>query len=333
MESSTPPIPLLIGLTLHKGQEELLLTGDSSHSRAELRKEFSRLTANVSEEIRTGHTLDQALHLAEALHLGWALAKWPAFQEQFEILHVEKEERLRLSSGQVFMARADAVVRERSSGFIYVFNWKSTKKKKDWNTMWLRDVQAWTEAMVIEQALGEAVSGCIFEGFFKGVELGPIWSSPLIYGFRNGAGEVSSTWKRGWDRLAAWREFGLDSWFAKLSPATIHDQFLRSEPVLKNDEVVREWLEQVVMKEEAIDHVLTNGSEQEQLVFFSQNFSPWNCAGCPFDPVCQKRSSIEELLKDGFLVPRVDHHALPLDSARKACDPIDEREVIPNVQA
>lgn len=316
VDSAVPNINLLIGLAVHKGQEVLLLSGgDVDKSRLALREEFAHRTSGVKDPGPTvAHQLDEGLHLSEALHMAWALTRYNDFIDEYEVISVEKESRLTLANGQVFMARADAVVRSRSDGHLYVFNWKTTKQKKDWNEIYQDDVQSWTEALVTEQELGEPIIGCIYEGFFKGVQLGAVYSSPLIYGFANG-GEVSSSWKRGWNRFAAWKEPGLEKWFERLGAQALSDQLLRSTPVLKNDEVVREWIEQVIEKENAIDHVLKNGNVAEQRRFFWQNFSKWNCAGCPFRPDCRKQTTIEEMLKDGVLAPREDHHGVLTSSA------------------
>jgi hypothetical protein len=152
----------------------------------------------------------------------------------------------------------------------------------------------------------------VFEGFFKGVQLGPVLSSPLIYGFKHPTtGEISTTWKRGWNRFAAWKEMPLGAWHDRLGDELIAAQFLRSEPIFKNDAVVREWLASVIRQEEGIMYVLREGDEEERLAYFKQNFSKWNCDGCAFKKVCFKYTDVETLLSDGSLVERVDHHALP----------------------
>jgi hypothetical protein len=240
------------------------------------------------------------------------MTRYDAFVGEFEIVSIEEEERLALTSDLIFMARADVVVRERTTGRLIVFNWKTTRQKKDWNLLYAYDVQAWTEALVIEQKLGEPVSGCIFEGFFKGVQLGAVNASPLIYGFRHPTTrEVSTGYRKGWIRFPVWKEMELADWFNQLDDQTISDQFLRSEPVFKNDEIVREWLESVVFHEAAIQEVLKRGSIREQEVYFEQKFSKWNCDGCAFKRVCFKHTDIPTLEADGLLVERIDHHALP----------------------
>jgi hypothetical protein len=313
LSPATPNFNFLIGLGVHKGLEILLRSGRIEEALRGVVGEWEHLTQNVVDPgPALAHQLDEGVHLCQALVLGWWMTRYDSFIEEFEVVSIEEEERLQLTASLIFMARADAVVRERATGRLLVFNWKTTRQKRDWNLLFSYDVQAWTEALVIEQKLGEPVSGCVFEGFFKGVQLGAVNSSPLIYGHRHpSTGEISTGYRRGWNRFPVWKEMSLPEWFDRLDSQTISDQFLRSEPIYKNDEVVREWLESVVFQEDAIQHVLQNGSDKEQLTFFKQNFSKWNCDGCAFKRACFKHTDIPTLEADGLLVPRVDHHALP----------------------
>lgn len=300
-ERETPP-DLAIGLLVHKGMEHLFLSnGDIEKAHAEL----------VNELGRYPHLTLEDSSLARALLLGWFRVRFLPFIEEFEVLMVEKEVQALLSPKVTLQARADLVVKRKADRRNIVFNWKTSRTKSDWNRKWRYDVQSWTEALAIEDALGERVEGCIFEGFYKGSKYGGLRTTPLLYGFKN-----EKLWsvekKAGYVKVPTFNEQwypSLEEWLQFLPIEVLEEQFIRSELITKNDDVVRAWIRQVVREEEDIDYVLsTEMTDEEREVFFIQRFGE-PCTWCPFKDLCGLRANMSDLVESGFMKERVDHHA------------------------
>lgn len=255
----------------------------------------------------------EAKQISHALLLGWHRTRYSQFLEDYEILHIEKEIRVPLAPNIVLMAKADATVRDRRTGLIWVFNWKTQGDKKDFASKWAMEVQMWTEALAMQDYLGERVEGCIAEGFYKGTLVDGSFASPLVRGYHNSeTGAYVPEYQRGkfWSRVgAASYPGGLAAWINQLDEGVVSDQFFRSQPIIKNDAVVRDWLAQVVRRETDAERVLQEDvSESDRLSYFGQNFSHWNCNYCPFNRVCLQQYTVEDLLELGLLRPREAHH-------------------------
>lgn len=303
---------LVIGLVVHRGLEFLFRSlGDLDSALGEASKEFTE------QMVGTTITADwrEAADLAYALVIGWHRARWTPFNEEFEVISIEEGVRVLLAPNITLPARADLVVRQRSTGRVFVINWKTAGDKKDFSLKWDEEVQAWTEVLAIQDHLGEEVSGCIFEGLYKGgistaaANKGRS-NSPLVRGFRDSKGTVSweSETGRDWKRFAPSGR-ALREWIISLPLEVVQAQFMTSPPIFKDDEIVREWLEQVVRFVTDSQRLLEpDVPERDRLAFFMQSFGHFRCSRCYFKPVCFKQFSIEEMVEMGRLVERVDHH-------------------------
>lgn len=169
----------------------------------------------------------------------------------------------------------------------------------------------------MEDHLGEPIAGVIFEGFYKGVKRDGMFTSCTIYGWvlPGEQPRYSSTYERfskerPWRKFAVWREFpgGVKAWVEWMELETLSAQFVRSEPILKNNHVVEKWIRQVVRRETDIEHILEVGDDQDKEDFFWQNFKKFNCRFCPFKPVCKEHVEIGAAIEAGQFVPREDHH-------------------------
>jgi hypothetical protein len=307
--SSRPSPPLIIGLSVHKGMEMLLTTGDIEAAVDAALSEYGPLSEKLDTYPREEHEA-----LVHALVRGWHRARYEAFIDEFEVLQIEKEVRALLAPGLVLAARADAVVKRRLDGLVFVWNWKTTGNKTDWTEQWEDDIQMWTEALAIEDDLNVPVAGVIVEGLFKGATRGGQSTSPLLMGYKRLVGDrevYRSGWEKGWTKFPAWREQGGLGWWIPFLPLdVVEEQFVRSQPILKNNDVVRGWIEEVVQREMDISHHLEGVEERDKERFFWRNFSKWNCRWCSFKPACKGRTTIWEMVDAGLLTERVDHHAI-----------------------
>lgn len=321
-----PDLNLTMGIALHKGMERLMEKRGIEEAVEASKREFEE---NVKEgreaAIKEDNALllsqiEEAQPLVEALLRGWFRVRFEDFHKRYEVLAIEKEMPILLAPNVRLQARADAVVRDRLTQNLIVFNWKTTAVGDGWTAEWQDDIQSWTEAFAVEEALGEPVVGCIFEGFYKTPRRGGLHTSPLTHGWRNKHnGTWTSTKPTGkgaildWDRKPVWNEEfpssrGIKGWIEWMDPSTLSSFFLRSEVVAKNSQVVEEWLDQLVRRETDAQYVLENGTKEEHLTYFWQKFSKWNCPKCTFRPVCRQVTTIESLLAAGQLVRRKDHH-------------------------
>ena len=137
-------LPLVFGSAFHEGSE-LMLKGNIEG--AVLRAQL--FLSNVFEERAVGfdreepsdvsiawqYGMEEQGALAEALLRGFWAYEGETFLEGFEVLEVEKEGRAELTRAfvqfekhnepMVLMFRPDALVRERSTGDLYVISWKT----------------------------------------------------------------------------------------------------------------------------------------------------------------------------------------------------------------
>jgi CRISPR/Cas system-associated exonuclease Cas4 (RecB family) len=290
---------LAIGVAVHAGLAVLLLGGaERSDGPAESRRVWlDGLSGNTeTADLRSASTL------STALVEGWARARLEAFLRDYEVLEVEKEHVVPLSPNLDLYARADAVVRERSTGLLFVINFKTSDNKKDWTLKWQHDVQAWTEALAMEHILKEPVAGCIFEGLYKGGRYGGAWTSPLVRAFQSPDGDWSWERKAGWTARSV-ESFpgGLSAWIDFLPLDVLEDQFMTSAPVIKQNDITEDWLRQRIRYFTDAQRMLEpDVEEKDRLLFFEQKFG-WKCRSCPFEKVCFEKLPIEDLVESGLL--------------------------------
>jgi PD-(D/E)XK nuclease superfamily len=127
-------LPLVFGSAFHEGSE-LMLKGNIEG--AVLRAQL--FLSNVFEERSVGfdreempdvaaamqYGMEEQAALAEALLRGFWAYEGESFLEGFEVLAVEEEGRAALSDALTLMFRPDALVREKSTGDLYVVSWKT----------------------------------------------------------------------------------------------------------------------------------------------------------------------------------------------------------------
>jgi len=256
---------------------------------------------------------DADLNLLLALSLAWERSAAGPFFEKYEVVSIEEELVTPLTSNVQLYSRADAILRERSDGTLWVLNWKTAGDTRDWNRKWFYDIQSWTESLAAEAKLGEPVRGCIFYGVYKGPIYKGATSSRLVYGYRStsASGLVSYGTENGGNasRFPVWQESfpfgdGIHAWINWLPEEFLKKYFVESAPQIRQDEVVEAWLRQVVGFESDIDHVLQHGSAQDKLDFFWQNWGDDTCGRCSFSPLCTLKSTPETMIADGVLRPR-----------------------------
>jgi hypothetical protein len=111
----------------------------------------------VAEELRA---------LVEAMVRAWARRRWRPLLEQFEVLEVEREGKWKLAEWNeedgkrrvvYFLSRHDGLLRERSTEFLYLQSFKTTRswdRRKEMDAQ--VDMQGLSEAVDVERRLSEA---------------------------------------------------------------------------------------------------------------------------------------------------------------------------------
>jgi hypothetical protein len=303
--------PLGLGIMAHKGIETLFKTNNISLAVDAISLEAEPFKPTKEENLWELPTWDEAKHLSIALTMGWYRSQHEKFLDQYEVVMVEKEIEVPLAPNIVLIARADLVVRDRNDGTLGAVNWKTTNSTKDWSSQWMYDIQAWTEGLAIEKELQERIGWFKYIGLYKGVKRGGTYSSPLIYGYKvpSPKGDTYTThYRKGLEKICTWKTPtlagpGLGSWISWLPTDVVGEQFVISNPIFRNDEIVEEWLRQVVRWESDAEH-MSQAEFEDQMDLFEQRFSKWNCAKCAFQNLCFKRSDLTQMTKAGILVPR-----------------------------
>ena len=300
--------PLALGICWHKGAEALL-QGKSGSEAGSIALGEAESYPSLGEPER---------NWLLAASLGWERTKSQDFFGKYDVLAVEQEIETAISPNVILQSRADGILQSRIDGTIWILNWKTTSKDlKDFNKQWRFDIQSWSEALAVEGQLGVPVAGTIYYGIYKG----PIWNgqmtSRLIYGYKetlpSGGVTYTPEYKAGLKRFEVWNEefpfgSGVSAWINWLPFDFVAKHFTEAPPQMRNDEIVAKWLRQLVRKEADIEHILQTGSLEDQEDFFEQHIGE-HCERCPYVGLCMMRTTPEELIKDGALRPRVDHHA------------------------
>jgi PD-(D/E)XK nuclease superfamily len=280
----------LIGTAVHNGVEALLQGLPLYEAVARAIGTIDRAQSEgpiLIFRLGPDHEADiaEAKLLAEALIRGWAMVRLPKLMAEFEVIAVEREMHKDFEfQGHTIrlLTRSDIVMRRKSDGSIFIRNLKTASRVDDkWRSKWRYDMSTFSEALAVEEALGEPVAGTIMEGFIKGSrEAWPKgsgdyhWSSPLIRPWKQD-GEPPMTQDR-WAAKYEWRctaphgfgrgkacpgnrehrlsgyhkasvsEFpdGVKGWIEYLftnDRATLEEQFVELTPILRSPYEIERW--------------------------------------------------------------------------------------------
>jgi hypothetical protein len=230
----------------------------------------------------TAFTGDDQL-LANALLIGYRDIVWPRWQALYEVVSVEQEVPLELREWLIYQARPDTITRRKADHTLWYGPEDKTTAWLDSLLTYANNVQLHATAFCIEAHYPEQVSGCLVQGLYKGfVKEGKLFH-PLVYGYvKDGIPGISpdqwsTKWVRNWERAPISQAAGgVEGFIARASPADLAQVFPNSEPVMINRVLAKQYLEQIVLREEAIaDWHQRTPTEQEALMpkVFPQNFS------------------------------------------------------------
>ena len=334
-ESRRLAIPLVTGIYVHKGLEAALkgeaATVAAGHAKAAYLEEVEKRGLAVEEGTDEKAVVEEQAAHVEALVLAWCRVRLPKWQEQYEVVEIEVEDRVPLSEDVVLAVRADAIVRRLLDGRMFVVNFKTVAQADErWLRGWEVDMQLMTELLAAERRHGHEFGGVIIEGLIKGRRMpeknatgdvtGYRDTTPLLYGYKCDADpplvplqyQWEYTKRKGWYRFPAWKEnygtgAGLDYWINWLPEEVVEGQFTVVPPIMRDAARIESKVRQIV----AIEQNIQQGLKRSLDVAFSQN--EHSClwpSRCPMWSMCWDAGVAEDPAGSGLYQPRVDHHAL-----------------------
>lgn len=328
LDSPVRPLKFIIGLGAHAGLEKAMRwmkNGDLvsiTEAADEAYDTVYDLTAahreKWAEDPKWLLAIEEAALLAWALVYGWCKTRLANFKDRFEVLQVEEELETPLGADVILQSRLDVLVRERATGDVWVINWKTSASNNEEHLQrdYDNEVQMWTEAIAAQHAIGEPVRGTIIEVLVKGTLRQWRHGTPLLYAYEKPGEPFRVKYTAGWtarraDHLPGFKvddKVGtLKDWIDNLPSDVLESQFFQLEPIRVNPAVVEDRLASWVYQENATRYVLKNGSEADKRVHFGARDGYW-CAECIFKGPCKDGEDLEQMVADGRLVPREDHH-------------------------
>lgn len=306
---TAPSMDLLYGSAVHKGCEELARGARFDEALFKAGAELAPLSNELTPE-----KLPRKDELGALLfgHLRcYQEFIFPKLQEEYEILGVEQEIIIPLSSLPpiYYCTRLDKILQRREDGLFFNLNYKTSSYLNDIFLSMERSVQLMMEAEAARIHLKEKgkdafITGTIVIGFDKGQKRkvsegekkrgleGRRVLSPLTYGYVkednpwNAESLYSPVYKSGWRRFPIWNEIGIESWWEMLPEEMKRMQFSILPPIHHHPEMIKDIKEQILETEIRI------AADAPMNRVFPMNTH--NCnqhAGfihhtCPYTPLC-----------------------------------------------
>ena len=345
-------LPLVTGIYVHKGLEAAL-RGDepsvaASAARAAYLAEVAERGLAVEEGSDEASVVDEQAAHVEALVLAWCRVRLPKWLDEYEVIEVEAEDRVPLAEDVTLAVRADAIVKRKYDGRMFVVNFKTVGQADDrWLRAWEVDMQLMTELLAAERRHGGTFGGVIIEGLIKGRRMpeknstgdtiGYRDSTPLLYGYKTDANpplaQLEYGWeytrRKGWYRFPVWKETfasqgaasSLDYWINWLPEEVVEGCFITVPPIMRDGDRIDHKVAQIVHLERDILDGVTQANRRSGsslLAILDESF-PQNEHACTYPSKCSHYSICwdpgvgEDIANSGLYSPRKDHHAITED--------------------
>lgn len=339
-------IPLVTGIYVHHGLEQALKgapPSDAAYSaKLDYLAEVKARGLAVEEGADEAAVVEEQAAHVEALVLAWCRVRLPKWREEYELVEVESEDRVPLADDVTLAVRADAVVRRKYDGRMFVVNFKTVGTADDrWLRAWEVDMQLMTELLAAERRHGHEFGGVIIEGLVKGRRMpekdsvGTITgyrdSSPLLYGYKCDADPplvpLQYQWeysrRKGWYRFPVWKEefpgmpgSALDYWINWLPSEVVEAQFITVPPIMREQERIESCTRQIVAIERKIEwYNEFIGDSDERTAALDECYQQ-NTHACTYPSRCQFYDACwspgvgSDIGESGLFQARRDHHAL-----------------------
>lgn len=249
------------------------------------------LELGAQESLEESWTAQEQAALIEAFGWAYERVRLPHLLAEYEVVSIEQEE-FTLLSGDVGQAsRADAVLRRRSDGLLFVYQFKTSGNPGDarWEQSFQVDMQMMTETLAVERRIGERVWGVLIDAFDKGQRVTvnaetlkerpkegepthEAQRSKLIYGYRTENNppvqkalyDWDGTTKKGWYKFAVWlNDFSdasryvagmspVEYWVQWLPVEVVEAQFKTLEPIMRDERATEAKVRQIVALEQHV---------------------------------------------------------------------------------
>lgn len=330
---------LFTGICVHAGVTALLGASTIEEALAWALKRFDEETSKRGLD----GDAPECRALIEGMILAWHRVRLPRWLEEYEVLAVEREERAVLTEDVILLARADAGVKRKSDGSLFVVNFKTTSYgDQRWQVSFEYDMQLATETLAVEQRMGERVAGVIVEGLLKGEKrkdkdaegnvIAERQNSPLIYGYKfpgnpplePAAYDWQYTRKKGWERFKVWEEAfdpvystGMSPvayWVNWLPEEAVEAQFITLPPIMRSPQQITAKAGQIAAFErrahEAAEACRRDPSKLDELFPQNEHSCVWP-SRCPFVDMCWVSNVSDDPAGSGLYQPRVSNHPVP----------------------
>ena len=345
-------IPLVTGIYVHQGLEAALKGAAANEAASSARKaylaEVSVRGLTVEEGTDEASVVEEQAAHVEALVLGWCRVRLPKWQEEYEVVEVEAEDRITLTDDVTLAVRADAIVRRKADHRMFVVNFKTVAQADErWLRGWEVDMQLMTELLAAERRHGGVFGGVIIEGLIKGRRMpeknsvgdvtGYRDTTPLLYGYKCDADPplvrqeyaYEYTRRKGWYRFPVWKERGflmdgtvglassaLEYWINWLPEEVVEAQFTIVPPIMRDEQRIESKVRQIVHMENLI-HAgniavasCSNHNEVLDQTFPQNEHSCVYPSRCPMYDMCFTGNVSGDPAGSGLYIPRHDHHAI-----------------------
>lgn len=213
-------IPLATGSHTHTGLAALLQgkTADEAVALARLhyKKDIESRGLDYGENEDAFFVANEQMALTEAMVRGYAIYQLPTLLAEYEILEVERNDVELMDKGQngqpdlYWISRADGLIREKSSGDLYVLSYKTSamwSDKKDEENR--HDDQGLSEVWAVEQRLKRGGADCAPSMAAVPPRIQGIKMEFLIKGTRNENPKGSGHYATYNHFIRAWRKLGV----------------------------------------------------------------------------------------------------------------------------
>ena len=290
----------------------------------------------------------------EAAMWAWVIERLPWFKREFEVVAVEQELQMLLGSlpcvhyGNVdmpsipienchlcvatggrpvlWLSRPDLILRRRSDSSLFVMDFKSSGFKEDASSIDLtlqHKVLVYAQIAAVEHAMGEPVTGYLYEGFYKGQNredkrLGfKRRYSPLAWAYCSPGDGLSTAsvdpenWRLGMARLLK----DLPGWSIKkyvqdvLTPEQRQGQLMYSvESIGANPIHVERWKKQVLAEEAKWQAWHAAGADLDVLGQNDDHCMRYRGEPCPYLGACWDEAVRCDPIGSGKYQARIPNH-------------------------
>jgi len=345
-------IPLSTGIYTHAGLRKGFETGDWTAAAQFAKDQYLEAVTErglaVDGEGEESDVIDEQVHHAMALVLGFGRVRAPKILAEHEIIELEVENPIPLSDDVTLATRCDMTTIRRYDHRKFVWNFKTVATVDErWLKSFEVNMQNMTELLAAERRHGHEFGGVIIEGLIKGPRVkekdnvgtvtGRRDATPLLYGYKLdsnpplNAGEYGweYTRRKGWYRFPVWKEkfplvnneAALWYWINWLPLEVVEAQFCVVPPIMRDAERIQHKVAQIVAMEQKIAHGIDavrvyadkgDNIGDELDYHFPQNEQECHWPSkCPMYDLCYTHGVADDPGGSGLYQPRIDHHKEP----------------------